>query len=174
MRDPTSGSVAPVPLWQRVIVGRNPKVTLVRALVLGLLCWLTFRHVLLPVRVSGISMEPTIRNGSVNLVNRLAYLWREPRRGEIVALRTTGTSVMYLKRIVALPRESVELRGGTVWIGGRALEEPYLKEAEPWELDRRTLGPDDFLVMGDNRTMPRELHWGGVVKRNRIVGRTLW
>jgi len=174
MRDLASGPRVPVSLWQRLTVGKNPKVTLVRAIVLGLGCWLTFRHVLLPVRVSGISMEPTLRNGSVNLVNRLPYLWREPRRGEIVALRTTGTSIMYLKRIIALPGESVELRGGQVRINGRALDEPYLKEAEPWEIERRTLGLADYFVMGDNRTMPRELHWGGVVKRNRIVGRTLW
>jgi len=174
MRDPASGPVASVPLWQRMLVGKNPKVTLVRALLLGVGCWLVFRHVLLPVRVNGISMEPTLRNGSVNLVNRVPYLWREPRRGEIVAIRTTGTSIMYLKRIIALPSESVEVQRGEVWIDGQLLDEPYSREAEPWEIERRTLGPEDYFVMGDNRTMPKELHWGGAIKRSRIVGSTLW
>jgi signal peptidase I len=155
-------------------VGKNPKVTMLRAVILGLGCWLTFRHVVLPVRVIGISMEPTLRNGSVNLVNRLPYFWREPRRGEIVALRTTGPSVMYLKRVIALPSESVEIRGGTVLIDGQPLAEPYLKDPQPWELDRRVLGPQDYAVIGDNRTMPMELHWSGVVRRNRILGKALW
>ena len=174
MRASVSSQVAAIPLWQRLIVGRKPKVTLVRAVVLGLVCWLTFRHVLLPVRVTGISMEPTLRNGSVNLVNRLPYCWREPRRGEIVAIRTTGMSVMYLKRVIGLPHESVEIQAGTVLINGQPLQEPYLRDAQPWELARRSLGPDDYLVIGDNRTMPMELHWGGVIKRKRIVGKALW
>lgn len=164
----------PVPLWQRIVVGRNPKITLIRAAVLGGACWLTFQHVLLPVRVAGISMEPTIRNRSVNLVNRLPYWRREPGRGEVVAIRTTGTSIMYLKRVVALPGETVEIRAGTVWIDGQPLAEPYLEDAEPWEWGPRTLGTEDYLVIGDNRTMPMELHTAGVVKRERIVGKALW
>ena len=174
MRDTASGQVASVPLWQRLIVGKNPKVTLVRAAILGLCCWLTFRHVLLPVRVTGISMEPTLRDGTVNVVNRLPYFWREPRRGEIVAIRTTGTSVMYLKRIIAVPGEPVEFRRGTVLVNGEELAEPYLKNSQPWNLERRELGPDEYLVIGDNRTMPMELHWGGVIKRGKIVGKALW
>ena len=63
---------------------------------------------------------------------------------------------------------------GQVWIDGRPLDEPYLEDAEPWEIERRTLGAEDYLVMGDNRTMPKELHAGGVIKRNRIVGSILW
>jgi signal peptidase I len=169
-----TGQTAPVPLWQRLVWGGNARITVLRAALLGLACWLTFRHLLLPVRVSGISMEPTIHNGSVNLVNRLPYFWREPRRGEIVALRTTGTSIMYLKRIVGLPNETVEIRAGAVLIGGRPLEEPYLKDPQAWEWRRRTLGPEDYLVIGDNRTMPMELHEAGVVKRARIVGKALW
>lgn len=157
-----------------MLVGRNPRVTLVRAAVLGLACWVLFRHVLLPVRVTGISMEPTLRNGTVNLINRLAYVWHEPRRGDIVALRTTGTSVMYLKRIVALPNETVEIRAGTVWIDDRPCEEDYVQQPASWDWARRTLGPDDYLVIGDNRTMPMEYHAAGVVKRRRIAGRAVW
>jgi len=174
MHDSAWGVASSVPVWQRLLVGKNPRVTLLRALILGLTCWLVFRHLVLPVRVTGISMEPTLRNGSVNLVSRLPYFWREPQRGEIVAIRTTGRSIMYLKRVVALPLETVEIRAGRVFINGRRLDEPYLENPQPWELERRVLGPEDYVVIGDNRTMPMELHWGGVIKRERIVGKALW
>jgi signal peptidase I len=178
MRDPVSGhgtpAVTTTPIWQRLVIGKNPKITLVRAVILGLACWLTFRHVLLPVRVVGISMEPTLHDGSVNLVNRLPFLWREPQRGEIVALRTTGMSVMYLKRIIALPRETLEIKAGRVLIDGQPLDEPYLTPPQPWELKQRVLGGDEYAVIGDNRTMPMELHWAGVVKRSKIVGKAVW
>jgi len=173
MRDGASDQAARVGLWRRLLIGRNPKLTLIRAALLGLVCWLTFRHVLLPVRVSGISMEPTLRNGSVNLINRWPYWWREPRRGEVVAIRTTGRSVMYLKRIVALPGETVEIRAGRVFVNDRPLAEPYVHEPEPWQMEPRTLGREEYLVFGDNRSMPIELHLAGVVKRYKIVGRAV-
>jgi len=169
-----SGHVDLVPLWRRVLIGRNPRITLLRAALIGLVCWVTFQHVLLPVRISGISMEPTLRNGSVNLINRLPYCWREPRRGEIVAIRTTGTSVMYLKRIVAMPNETVEIRAGRVFINGEPLAESYVKNPDPWEMPPRRLGRNEYLVFGDNRSMPMELHVAGVVRRDRIVGKAIW
>lgn len=160
--------------WLRLAVGKNPKITLIRAVILGLGCWLLFRHVLLPVRITGISMEPTYRNRSVNLVNRLPYLYRAPRRGEVIAIQTTGPSVMYLKRILALPGERVELRGGRLTIDDQPVPEPYVNGKEPWDFPPRLLDSDEYLVLGDNRTMPIESHAGGVIKRWRIVGPVLW
>lgn len=177
MRAGASDQDFQVSLWKRVIIGKNPKVTLVRAALIALIgvtCWMTFRHVLLPVRLSGISMEPTLCDGSLNLINRLPYLWREPRRGEVVAIRTTGTSIMYLKRIVGLPNETVEIRSGRVLINGQPLVEDYVKDPEPWQMEPRTLQADEYLVVGDNRTMPMELHAAGVIRRNRIVGKAVW
>ncbi|HNQ88766.1 MAG TPA: signal peptidase I [Verrucomicrobiota bacterium] len=161
-------------LWLRLIVGKNPRVTLIRAAILGLACWLLFRHGLLPVRITGISMEPTYRNRSINLVNRFPYLYRQPRRGEVIAIQTTGPSVMYMKRILGLPGEQVELRHGKLFINNDLLPEPYVHGDEPWDFPRRTLKPDEYLVLGDNRSMPIESHAGGVIQRWRIVGPVLW
>ncbi|MCX8107381.1 MAG: signal peptidase I [Verrucomicrobiae bacterium] len=163
-----------VPLWRLVLFGRNPRVTIVRTCLLCAVAWLIFRHVLLPVRVQGISMEPTLRNGSVNLINRIPYWRREPRRGEIVAIRTTGTRVMYLKRIVALPNETIEIKAGRVLVDGQPLVEDYVTNAHTWEMKPRTLGPDEYFVLGDNRSMPMEDHVAGVVKRTRIVGKSVY
>ena len=80
-----------------------------------------FGVVLLPVRLSGISMEPTYHDGALNFANRLAFAWRQPARGDVVAIRMAGPSVVYVKRIVGLPGERVEITMGTVIIDGEPL-----------------------------------------------------
>src|SRR5580698_5639392 len=98
---------------QILVIGRNPKTTLIRAVILAALCVVIFRGVLLRVRVDGISMTPTYADGSTHFVNRLAYLRHEPQRGDVVGIRLTpqqGLSaphIMYLKRIIGLPGESI-------------------------------------------------------------------
>ena len=80
-----------LPRWlQIVVIGRNPKVTLVRVAVLIVTCFVVFRFILLPARIEGISMLPTYKDRSVNFVNRLAYRWHEPRRGDVVGIRLAG------------------------------------------------------------------------------------
>jgi signal peptidase I len=97
-----------------------------------------------------------------------------PRRGDVVAVRTTGTHVLFLKRIIALPGETVGIHRNLVIIDGRPLDEPYVAQSKyVWNLPPRRLGPDEFLVIGDNRTMPQEQHAFGVVRAGRILGRAL-
>ena len=79
-----------------------------------------FRFVLLPIRVEGSSMLPTYKDHGVNFVNRLSYSFQEPRRGDVVAIRTTGVSIMYMKRIIGLPGEAIEFRRGCVQVRPRA------------------------------------------------------
>lgn len=160
--------------FSRWILGRYPRRTLVRAAILGLVCFLVFQFLYKPVRVVGISMEPTYRDGTVNVLDLRAYARRGPVRGEVVGIAFTGGSVLLLKRIIALPGETVEIRDGTVWVNGAPLEEPYLQNQEPWKLEPRLLGPEEYYVIGDNRTMSMDEHTFGRVERHRILGRVLW
>src|ERR1035437_7416311 len=76
------------PHWLRVlIIGRRPKATLARIVVLVATCFVTFKFILLPIRIEGVSMLPTYHDRQINCVNRLAYLRHEPQRGEIVSVR---------------------------------------------------------------------------------------
>ncbi|MBU6411680.1 MAG: signal peptidase I, partial [Verrucomicrobia bacterium] len=132
--DPTA-SPPRLARWLRVaVIGRNPKVTLGRALVLAAVCIVVFKFILLPARVEGISMLPTYQDHTVAFVNRLAYLWHPPRRGDVVGIRLAGMHVMYLKRIVGLPEETVAFRNGHVFINGKLLDEPYEKLPCDWTL----------------------------------------
>ncbi len=160
-------------------IGRRPRATLARILVLVVVCFITFRFVLLPVRIEGISMLPTFHDGQIHLVNRLAFLFHEPQRGNIVAIRFSrpGTlsvpSEMLMKRIIGLPGETVTFHAGRACINGKPLDEPYVKLPCDWEHGPIVCGPDQYYVVGDNRSMPFELHMQGRAGRDRIVGQPL-
>lgn len=156
--------------WGRALVGRNPRRTLVRICVLVVLAFVTFRYVLIPIRVSGPSMQPTYTSGRPNLVNRLAFRFREPRRGDVIGIRMAGMSVQLMKRIVGLPGEHVEVRRGVVYINGTPLDEPYVKNPAPWDRRECDLGPDQYYVAGDNRANSEN----GVIERARIIGKVMF
>jgi len=118
-------------------------------------------------------MLPTYKENGVNFVNRLAYLFHEPRRGDVVAIRMlAGGHVMYMKRIVGLPGETVTFHQGRLYINGQPLDEPYVK--------LRATGPrtcagwaGSVLCCGDNRDMPWDDHEKGRPTRDLILGKIL-
>jgi signal peptidase I len=137
------------------------------------------------------SMEPTLmgegRRDRV-VVNRLAYKWGEPGRGDIIVfevpegeptMQIDGQDVKDLiKRVIGLPGETVELRDGEVWIDGEKLDEPYLPEGtrtDPADPARATfIVPDDCVfVLGDNRTASRDARFWQTpcVPEDDIVGK---
>lgn len=125
---------------------------------------------LTPIRVRGISMEPTYHDGTLNLVNRLAFRFRLPARGDIIAIRLAGPSVLYVKRIVGLPTERVAIVNGIVQINGEPLIEPYVHNRQPWNVPEVTVGAREYFVIGDNRGMRVGDHDFGRVDARRILG----
>ena len=170
----TDSNSPPRPGWLRVIaVGRNPRVTLIRILILVVACFVVFKFILLPLRVTGISMEPTCKDHSINFLNRLDYLAHEPQRGDVVGIRFAGPHVVLMKRIVGLPGETIAFVNGEIFINGAPLAEPYEKNPCDWTLPPEKIGPDEYFVVGDNRTMPPQDHVFGRVERERILGKVL-
>jgi signal peptidase I len=158
-------------LLRVVLIGRRPKATLVRIAVLSITCFITFRFILLPIRVDGISMLPTYHTGQINCINRLAYLRHGPQRGDIVSVRLAGTSVMFMKRILGLPGDNVSFHAGHAYINGKLLDEPYIKLPCDWEMQPVLCSPTQYFVVGDNRSMPIELHTKGRAERDHIAGK---
>ena len=162
--------------WLRtIIIGRHPRRTLIRIGVIVVTCFLLRAFVVLPIFVDGPSMLPTYKAGRVNFINRLAYLRHEPLRGDVVTIRLAGESVMFMKRVIGLPGETVTFSNGRLLINGRFLEEPYLKFSSNWNFvpEHSKLADDEYYVVGDNRTMPHADHTQGAAKRERIVGKVL-
>jgi len=166
--------VSEPPSWlRRVVIGRNPKRTLVRMVVWVVAVVLISRFVLLPIRVQGISMMPTYKPGSVNFVNCVAYLRHPPQRGDVVGIKLAGRHVMYMKRVIGLPGETITFHDGHVFINGELLDEPYLKFPCNWEHEPEQIDQNEYYVVGDNRSMDFYDHEQGRSKRDRIVGRIL-
>jgi signal peptidase I len=163
-----------LPSLRHLTFGRNPRLTAVRILVLIGVAAVLLNWVLIPVRAEGISMEPTYTSGRLILVNRLAYRFSTPDRGDIVAIRLAGPHVLYIKRIVALPGERVRITEGEVAIDGRPLIEPYVATRRRWNVPEVLLGADEYFVIGDNRGMNAADHDFGRVDRARILGRVLF
>jgi signal peptidase I len=171
------GTATPALAWIKALaIGRSPRWTLVRITVLVFAALILFKYVILLRRIESISMSPTLREGSVHVVNRLAYAGaKEPARGDIVAIRTSGETVMYIKRIIGLPGETLEIRRGTVFINGQPLEEPYVPRRRPdWNRPPVALRSGEYFIIGDNRSMDQELHVFGRIDGARIVGKLFW
>lgn len=141
---------------------------------LAAVSFVLFKWVLLPVRAEGISMQPTYEPGSFRLVNRVAFGSRPPSRGDIVAIRLAGRRVVYVKRIVGLPGERLEIVGGQILIDGRPLDEPYVKNRREWDFAEVAIGPQEYFVVGDNRGMNLRDHTLGRVDARRIIGRVVF
>jgi signal peptidase I len=172
--------------WVRVaLIGRNPKATFVRVVAWAVLVVIGYNLSVVHVRVDGISMLPTCPDKSVHWVNRLAYVFHEPQRGDVVAIRffppdgsisrLETPRVMLLKRIIGLPGETVAFASGRVLINGRVLDEPYENDEKfmgDWNVPPVHLAAGEYYVVGDNRSMPEADHTKGVWQRSQIVGKT--
>lgn len=156
------------------MLGRNPRAALIRSAALVGCAVVVFGWMLVPLRLSGISMLPTYTDGAFNFANRAAYWFRQPARGDVVAIRMAGASAVYVKRIVGLPGERIEIVEGTVTVDGQPLVEPTVTRRASWNLAPVTLGADEFFVAGDNRSMRIEHHDLGRVRRSRIIGTLLF
>lgn len=160
---------------RRLVYGTSFRRTLVRAAILAVVCLVVFKFVFIPARVDGGSMAPTYANHGLNLINRLAYLNKKPQRGDVVAirLRETGHSVVLMKRVVGLPGEEIGFKDGRVAVNGVKLEEPYVRLPSDWSRAPVVCGPDEYFVVGDNRSMPMPDHWFGRAKARLIAGRMM-
>lgn len=155
--------------WQTILVGRNPRRTLLRILIFVSTVFLLTRYVLQPIRVSGTSMMPTYRSGGINFVNLLSYRNGTPQRGDVVSIEV-APGLLWLKRVVALPGETVAMYHGSVTINGKVLDEPYVKLKGFRSFWPYKLAEDEYFLVGDNRGVSEM----GAAKGTNILGKVLY
>jgi signal peptidase I len=123
-------------------------------------------------RVYGSSMEPNLHTDQRLVVEKVSYRLHEPRRGDVVVLRLPERGPeLLIKRVIALPGETIEIRDGQVLIDGTALSEPYLTQETRGQYGPVVVPPGHVFVMGDNRGASNDSRVFGAVEQSRIVGR---
>ena len=129
---------------------RNPLRGVIWIAVFALICILLRLFVFHLVRIEGGSMEDTLCSGEIALVTSFDYRFgAKPARGDVVECRFPGRVDTYVKRVIGLPGETVELREGKTYIDGAAISEPYVFSiAEDYSV---SLGENEYLVLGDIR-----------------------
>jgi signal peptidase I len=131
-----------------------------------------------PFIVSGASMESTFYTGEYLIVDQLSYELHSPKRGEVIVFRyPKDPSKFFIKRVIALPGETITIDGSTVRISnpqypnGFILDEPYIKSMENGANLTEELGEREYFVMGDNRDQSSDSRFWGVLQEERIIGR---
>lgn len=156
---------------------------IVRILLISLAIVIPIRYFLVqPFVVRGASMEPNFTDQEYLVVDEISYYVRAPTRGEVVVFRyPRDTAEFFIKRIIGLPGEKVSIRKGRISIANRAypegftLEEPYLDPLLKTYPDmEKTLGQDEYFVLGDNRNASSDSRIWGVLPRKLITGRAAW
>jgi signal peptidase I len=159
---------------------------LAEAGLLALVLFLTFHNVMEAREVEGPSMQPTLHTGERLIVSRLDYLqiggvsltrllpFDAPHLGDVIVFNPPVVSPdAYIKRIVGLPGDRVSIVGGTVYVNGERLAEPYLHDI-PTDCGGRwcdvRLGQSEYYVLGDNRSNSSDSRFWGPVGAERIIG----
>lgn len=122
--------------------------------------------------VQGPSMEPTLRDGERLLVNKLVYRFSKPQRGDVIVFRyPLDPSRDYIKRVIAVEGDVVEIRTGRVYRNGQLLEEPYVRHIGLSSMSRLVVPPGTVFVMGDNRLNSEDSRTFGPVQVSLVKGK---
>jgi signal peptidase I len=122
--------------------------------------------------VIGSSMRPNFEPGQRLLVSKVAYRFGEPQRGEVIVFRPPNNKdIDYIKRVIALPGDKIEIKEGTVYINNVALDEPYIKAPTNDTLRPTEIPENEYFVLGDNRNNSNDSYDWGTVPRQNIVGK---
>ncbi len=126
-------------------------------------------------QVHGQSMEPSLHDGQYLIASKVVYWLHPPERGDVIVLDPPAgqSPVPYIKRVIGLPGDIVEVREQRVWVNGVALNEPYIN-APPTYTGNWVLGEGQYFVLGDNRNNSSDSHAWGLLARERILGKAIF
>lgn len=154
---------------------RDILVTIVVALAVFLLLQFTLQSSI----IVGSSMEPNFVDGQRLLVSKVAYYFRTPERGDVIIFTPPYSQQDdFIKRIIGLPGESIQIKEGTVYIhqGEKSFsldEQAYIETRPGYSFEEQVIPTDNYFVLGDNRSNSNDSHHGWTVPREEIIG-TAW
>jgi signal peptidase I len=146
---------------------------MLETILMAVVLFLLLNAVTSRVRVYNVSMQPTLYEGNLLVVNKLAYKLGEPKRGDIIVFHYQGTLTEdYIKRVIGLPGDTIDIGGGIVRVNGQAITEPYIAEL-PGYTGTWKVPEGELFVLGDNRNRSSDSHDWGFVKQEWVVGKAI-
>jgi len=118
-------------------------------------------------------MEPTLRDGSNILISKVSYIFSEPKRGDVVLVKHEDKT--WVKRVIAIPGQLIEIKDGIVSLNGEKLDESYVKNSYTFASQSVLLGDNEYYLMGDNREPNQSIDsriWGPVTEKE-IIGKII-
>ena len=120
-------------------------------------------------------MEPNFQEGQRVLVSKIVYKIHEPERGDVIVFHPppphNPKASPFIKRIIALPDDTIEVKKGSVYVNGSQLDEPYIKEPPNYTFHQDKVPEDNYFVLGDNRNNANDSHTGWTVPHQNIIGK---
>ena len=142
--------------------------TIALTIVIFILLQITFQTFI----VVGSSMEPNFETEQRLLIIKTVYHFHEPERGDVIVFSPVGShQADYIKRIIASPGDTVEVKTGTVYVNDSPLDEPYIKDPPAYTLPERKIPDNNYFVLGDNRNNSNDSHNGWTVPRQNVKGK---
>lgn len=126
-----------------------------------------------PFYVRGASMEPNFQDGQYLIINEISYRFEKPQHGDVIVFRyPLDPSEYFIKRVIGLPGDRVEIDDGKVFVNGEEFEEAYIPRGVfTYGKNKISLGPTEYYVLGDNRPASSDSRRWGVLPARNIVGR---
>ncbi len=145
---------------------------LIETLILTLVIFLLIRFAVQNFRIEGFSMEPNFHDGQFLFVNKLIYLIHPPERGDVIVfIPPNNSSRDFIKRVIGLPGNRVEITDGHVFVNGDELKETYPLNIGTYSMPSVIVPPDQYFVLGDNRNYSSDSHSWGTVSTKKIIGK---
>jgi len=141
---------------------------------LSILLFLAINAISARIRIESISMQPTLYEGDFVIVNKLAYKFGYPSRGDVIIFRYPPDPERepYIKRVIGLPGDKIHAANSTIYINDVPLEEPYIKAAPNYS-GMWTVPEGQLFVLGDNRNHSSDSHNWGMVPLENVIGKAL-
>ena len=163
-------------LLKRILVGSSIKKTLIRAAILIVIVYFVFTKLLLLVAVSGPGMQPTLNDGSYHVFESVSGYLSPYKRGDVVAIRLAGRSIVYVSRVIALPRDRISIKAGKVLVNGKDIGQESFSDLT--EYNEITLSENEYFVIADNKELDSKYYLRtpifGKVREIKIIGRLLF
>ena len=145
---------------------------ILETVVLAAIIWLVVNFATARFIVEGSSMEPNFHTGQMLIVSRLSYKLSSPQRGDVIVFQYPDNPVDdYIKRVIGIPGDTVEITDGHVFIHGQMISEPYLSTVTTDTHGKWVVPPGSYFVMGDNRPHSSDSRTWGMLSREFIIGK---